>query len=716
MATVSLCMIVKNEEKILEKCIDSVKSIIDEFVIVDTGSTDGTKDIIKKYGKLHEIPFANYVKTKNAALKLAKSDYILFLDADETVVSGLEFLKEHAETGTECVYAKIIEGSDDVIANTYFRARLWKNNGKWKFVGPGVHETLSGGESLITDHRILIRHDHSHRTPESYKEKFNQYVEILNKHLKKHPKDPRTTFYLGRTYKDVGNYLESITQYKRYLDFNTTFIDERWQAAYDIALCWKSQGEYSQCVDACALAEKIDPRRAETFVLLGQIYFDLQNWDESIKWFTKASELPVPTDVMLFMNPLAHKEIPLDYLVLCYDKKKEYHKASEITEQLINFLSKPDQRLVNNLTWLRKQEYKNIFFCLGNTPEPVYGDMIEKQGVGGVETTFIELPTELAKIGHNVFVFCKCEEPHKYKGVYFVPYEKINDYAKLKPDIVISSRWFDVFYIFSEAKKIAWMQDAHYADPNHSDAWQVIDAFICSSLWHRQYTAERLGQRLDAKKINVIPLSIRGELFQNKNIERDSLKVIFSSNPDRGLYILKDMWNEICEKIPGIHLTITYGWEGLKTWSTDQSWLKQQEDAEKRVTDWAKEAGNVVLTGRLTKAKLAEEMMSSSACVYPNNFWESFCLTALETQVAGTPMITTRLGALTTTLSNEYNVLIDENPFSKEYKKKFINSTVELMKDSEKRNAYSKGCISYFEKQPSWKEVAEQWERLFWNI
>ena len=124
MTTISLVMIVKNEERILERCVESVRPIIDEFIIVDTGSTDGTRETINRYGALYELPFTNFVDTKNAALALATGEYVLFMDADELVISGLEFLKEHAETGTECVLAQIVEGAG---SNVYFRARLWRN-------------------------------------------------------------------------------------------------------------------------------------------------------------------------------------------------------------------------------------------------------------------------------------------------------------------------------------------------------------------------------------------------------------------------------------------------------------------------------------------------------------------------------------------------------------------------------------------------------------
>ena len=711
MATIALVMIVKNEERILRRAIDSVRSIVDEFVVVDTGSTDSTREIIAEYGPVHEIPFTNFVDTKNAALALAKSDYILLLDADEFVIAGLEFLKEHAENGSECVMAQISESRGRVV---YSRARLWKNSGVWQFVGPGVHEVISGGENAVTDNRIVVEHNHEHRTGESYVERFTKYVDILKTHLESHPDDPRAMFYLGRTYKDLERSLESITCFRRYLSMNTPFRDERWQAAYDIAQVWFSEGEFDQSLEACDLADSIDPRRAEVTILRGRIAWELQDYETASGWYEKAAGMPVPDDVILFMNVAAHGETPLDYLVLCQDKLRQYRKARETTERLLALLGKPDERLVNNLIWLRKQENRKVFFALGHTPEPVYGGMIEQIGVGGVETTYLELPTELVRLGHTVFVFCRCERAHVYNGVNFVPYEDIQAYLDWKPDVVITSRWYDSLYMFPEAKKIAWMQDAHFADPNHPDVYQLIDALVCSSRWHRHYIAKRVSENLNAKKIHVIPLSIRKELFK-REVERDPLKAIYSSNPNRGLFPLAEMWQEITEKVPGIHLAVTYGWEGLSTWSSDEAWLQRIRAEKESIERWAGSAGNVKLTGRLTKAVLAEELLSSSVCLYANNFFETFCLTALETQTAGVPMITTRLGALSTTLSNTGNVLIERSPEDPEYRKEFIDATVAFFNNEGMRGQMRQECLAFALEHPGWGEIAREWERIFWD-
>lgn len=713
---ISLVMIVKNESLLLEKCLASVKPIVDEFVILDTGSTDGTQEIIKKYGTLHEMPFTNFVDTKNHALSLATGRYIMLLDADKTIIEGLEFVKEHARDGVDCLYADVVEGiAAGTPAQTYLCALLWKNNGEWKFDGPGVHEVIVGNKSPYTDHRIKVLHEHANRDAAYYTKRFESYVVLLNNYLQGHPTDPRATFYLGRTLQDLDRTLDAITQFKRYLSFNTNFKDERWQAAHDIAECWKRQGEYDRAFEACDDADKIDPRRAEIPIMRGMMYYELQDNEKAVEEFEKAASMPVPQDVVLFMNPRMHFEIPADYLVLLNNDLHNWRDSYESAQRLNDRLPKPDMRISNNLTFLRKIKSKKLFFTLGLTPESVYGGMIDKQGVGGVETTYIELPEELAKRGHECYVFCKCDNEHLYNGVWYIPYTKLAEYSAWQPDILITSRWFDSFYMFPNAQKIAWMQDAHYADPNHPDAWNIIDAFVCSSRWHRQYTAERLGKRLNAHKINIIPLAIRGELFEQQ-VERDPLNVIYSSNPSRGLYVLKPMWQKISEKVPGIHLTVTYGWEGLRTWSDDAAWLANIDADENAINAWAKEAGNIHITGRLPKKNLAQEMLASSLCLYPNDFWETFCLTALETQAAGVPMITTKLGALTTTLSGEGNVLIKLDPHSAEYTKEFILSTITLMKRRELLDAFSKECLTYFKNQPDWAKVAEMWEKLIYHL
>ena len=715
---ISCVCIVKNGKLTLEKCLKSVAPIVDEFIVVDTGSTDGTQSIIKKFGKLYEIPFKNYVDTKNEALALASGSYILFMDADEYVIHGLDKIRSYADGGVNAVYGKILEGSCEEPSLEYYRTRIWTNDGQWKFIGPGgVHEVACGPGDTVTDSEIQVFHDHSYKTNELYSDRFESNAVALEGYVKEHPEEPRGWFYLAETYMCLGRRLEGITAHKKYLSLpNISFRDEIWQAWYDIAGAWKEEGEYDKAMEACDGAIAVDGRRAEPYNLKGAMYYNLQEWDKAIQCYEKAGSLPFPDDVVLFIDPREYSVVPYDNLAVCYDKIKKYDKAQICLEKINGVLGVKDPRIVSNLEWVHRKVHMTVFLTLGFTPEPVYGGMLDEIGVGGVETTYIELANEMTKQGHTVFVFSQCNVPHKYDGVFYIPYTQVNEYLGLKPDIMITSRWFDSLYLEEGSKKIIWFQDAYFAEPTMAGVFNRADAIVCSSPWHRQYIAHRYGHGIDAKKISIIPLGIRKELF-TQITKKDPMKVIYSSNPDRGLYTLVDMWEEISKGVPGIQLYVYYGWEGLKTWSSEQSWKssidRQMQDTHMKLSKF----NNVHFTGRLPKKQLAKEMLSSTLCLYPNNFWETFCLTAYETQAAGTPMITTDLGAMKTTLNNECNVLIQQDPFGEAYKVQFIDETISLMNDRPRIARFADACIdTIMNGSTDWGDVAREWQSRLWML
>ena len=100
MVSVSLCMIVKNEEDVLERCLNSVSDLVDEIVIVDTGSTDRTKEIAARFTRLVlEFPWRDdFAAARNESFAHASMDYCMWLDADDVL---LEADREAAEAARE---------------------------------------------------------------------------------------------------------------------------------------------------------------------------------------------------------------------------------------------------------------------------------------------------------------------------------------------------------------------------------------------------------------------------------------------------------------------------------------------------------------------------------------------------------------------------------------------------------------------------------------
>ena len=134
MISLSLCMIVKNEEKVLKRCLDSVKNIVDEIIIVDTGSTDKTKDIAKKFTKnIYDFKWIDdFAAARNYSFSKATKEYIMWLDADDVILKKdrekLLKLKENLDRSTDMVLLKYNTGFDENgnVNFSYYRERILK--------------------------------------------------------------------------------------------------------------------------------------------------------------------------------------------------------------------------------------------------------------------------------------------------------------------------------------------------------------------------------------------------------------------------------------------------------------------------------------------------------------------------------------------------------------------------------------------------------------
>ena len=201
--TISLCMMVKNEEKFLSKCLDSVKDYVDEIVIVDTGSTDSTVDIARKFtDKIYFHPWeGHFSKHRNQSIKYATKDWIFILDADEML------LKECAQTVRESIQDESIDSVYVVVKNAFDRGsgeavhnsiRIFRNNGKIHYEGR-VHNRIVGTETSKI-YPITILHEGYNLPPEESRKKFIRTSELLKKEIEENPQHPRAYHYLAASY------------------------------------------------------------------------------------------------------------------------------------------------------------------------------------------------------------------------------------------------------------------------------------------------------------------------------------------------------------------------------------------------------------------------------------------------------------------------------------------------------------------------------------
>ena len=194
--TVSLCMIVKDEEKVLPRCLKNAVPLVDEMIIVDTGSGDGTVKIAQSFGaKVAFFEWADdFAKARNYAFSLASGDYLLWLDADDFIspenAERFQKLKADLENSPDMVMCpyEVIAGGRPVLK--YMRERVFRRSAGFEWQGR-VHE-------CIPQRGKVFRSDFAVQHLGSDKVRGSRNLDIYRKWEKEEPLDGRNLFYYGR--------------------------------------------------------------------------------------------------------------------------------------------------------------------------------------------------------------------------------------------------------------------------------------------------------------------------------------------------------------------------------------------------------------------------------------------------------------------------------------------------------------------------------------
>jgi glycosyltransferase involved in cell wall biosynthesis len=205
MKTVCLDMIVKNESRVIQRCLESVKTIVQYWVIVDTGSTDGTKEIVRDVlkdvpGELYERPWVDFAHNRNEALFFAKGrgDYLLLIDADER----LEFTEPFAPKFNRDLYYVSIYSKRSM----YHRACLIDNRLDWYYKGV-VHEQFLPNTGRTTE--VLKGVSNISMSEEGARGRDpNKYLKdaaLLEKALQNEPDNPEYVYYLAQSYGNAND-------------------------------------------------------------------------------------------------------------------------------------------------------------------------------------------------------------------------------------------------------------------------------------------------------------------------------------------------------------------------------------------------------------------------------------------------------------------------------------------------------------------------------
>ena len=354
MISISLCMIVKNEERVLKRCLDSVKDIVDEIIIVDTGSHDKTKDIAKKYtDKIYDFKWEDdFSKARNFSFSKATKEYILWLDADDVILNEdkekLLELKSSLDKNVDIVMMKynIAYDKNGEATYSYNRERLVKRDKEYKWVSP-VHEVIvPSGNIIFSD--IAISHKKEKKTYS--KRNLNIFKNMIKKGKKL---DARQQYYYARELYYHYMYNEAIQEFSKFFNRNDGWIENKISACLDMYNCYQALKDEENSLKILFKSFEYDIPRASVCCNIAKHFYLIGNYNTAIFWYDLATKLKPRLETGAFEDLDCYNYIPYLGLCVCYDKLKKYDIAKEYNEK-VGKLRPNDEKYLYNKKYFDK--------------------------------------------------------------------------------------------------------------------------------------------------------------------------------------------------------------------------------------------------------------------------------------------------------------------------------------------------------------------------
>lgn len=336
-ATLSVCLIVKNEEKNLEQCLASVEGLADEIIVVDTGSEDNTVSLAEKLGaKVFYFAWDdNFSNARNFALKQATMEWILMLDADEALeladhTALRDFIRDTKADGAHFIIHNYMGSmiSDNVTVHNGLR--LIRNNGQYMFRGE-IHEQLVriDGEQYRDKFPVIsIKLHHYGYMDQAVleKQKRNRNIPLLLKQLERAPENPFTLFNLGNEYLAMSDFQQALQYYQK--AYQGMQVGEAYapHLIFRIVNCHDHLKQFEAALKYLNIGLEIYPACTDYQYAKGCVLAKLKYPTLAIRAFEKCIEMGEAPQTLRFINNCGsfRPEISLGEL---YHQLKDYEKA-----------------------------------------------------------------------------------------------------------------------------------------------------------------------------------------------------------------------------------------------------------------------------------------------------------------------------------------------------------------------------------------------------
>jgi glycosyltransferase involved in cell wall biosynthesis len=337
--TLCLNMIVKDEAHVVARCLASVRPFIHHWVIVDTGSTDATEEVIRRElagipGELHQRPWRDFGHNRTEALELArgKADYLLIMDADEVmeVPPGWRFPPLSSD---QYMLAHRHRSAPDMIwdLGTLVKASL-----PFRYAGV-LHEYITIEQpysSVQLPGPMVWGHFDSARNRDPIA-KYARDAEVLERALEHEPDNPRYVFYLAQSYRDSQQYEKAAAAYERRAKL-TGFAEEVYVALVEVGALGQRLGwESARIIDAYLRAYQSRPTRAEALNAAAVYCRTTNQWALAELFAGAAVMIPRPGDA-LFLDDSVYVWRALDELAIATYYRGKYKESAALNRRLLS--------------------------------------------------------------------------------------------------------------------------------------------------------------------------------------------------------------------------------------------------------------------------------------------------------------------------------------------------------------------------------------------
>ena len=346
-ASVSLCMIVRNEEKNLVACLDSIGDFASEIIVTDTGSTDRTVEIARSYGaKVNHFTWLDdFAAARNISIKDATSEWIFWLDADDRISPHeLNKLKEAVASESADGYMIRISSKEQDAQTMTEHLRLFRNHRGLVFERP-LHETVLPMAVrcglTIARTNIIIEHVGYEIDADGLRSKARRNLKIIQNCLHENPNDLHWHYHLGVCHSILGNYQQAIEAYKLVVACPPKSLNwdiDVYQAHISLISAYIKTECISGAEDALKRALSLFPRR-HLAALAGMFYLMRDEPSLAVDFLEKARTFSQESDWLGHSWPPGQIEAELGhayFLIGKYDLARDIYKARTINLNLNN--------------------------------------------------------------------------------------------------------------------------------------------------------------------------------------------------------------------------------------------------------------------------------------------------------------------------------------------------------------------------------------------